>query len=114
MLAICFNRDELDPKSLWDRISTGIDKACTQVDNGDLDELINLALAHVRADHARVASDAEVSYFIGDITEQDESWRLGFVRYLKTHSYVAVVHGRRLWETRKEVNAESRKEAENV
>lgn len=103
VLAICYNRDELDPKKLWDRIATAVATACAKVDDADLDRLVSLALEAVRADHARVAANDEVTTIVADICEREETWRTGFVRYLQQHTYAAIIHGRRAWETRKEL-----------
>lgn len=107
MLAICFNRDVLDAVTLWERIASAITTACAKVDDGDLDRLISLALEHVKAEHTRVASNDQASAIIAELTEQDDSWRLGFVRYLKQHTYTAIIHGRRYWETHKELRKEA-------
>jgi hypothetical protein len=111
VLAACFNRDALDPMTLWDRIATAIETSCAQVDDGDLDRLVCLALGHVKADHALVAREPHAGPLLAEIVERDEAWRLGFVRYLKTHSYAAVIHGRRLWETHKAAKQEGRNNA---
>lgn len=101
-LARLYNREVLEAKTMWDRIGGAIHLACQQVDDGDLDRLVTVALDHVQANPSRVATDEQVPYLIGDTIERDESWRLGFVRYLKTHHYVVLVHGRRYWQMHKE------------
>jgi hypothetical protein len=108
LLALCFNRDELNPTTLWERIASALRTACSKVDDGDLDRLISLALEHVKADHTKVAANEMATAIIGQLTEQDDSWRLGFVRYIKTHDYTAIVHGRRYWELHKETVKENR------
>lgn len=108
VLALCFNRDVLDAVTLWERIASAITTACAKVDDGDLDRLISLALEHVKAEHTRVAANEMASSIIADLTEQDDSWRMGFVRYLKQHTYTAIIHGRRYWETHKETRKEAR------
>lgn len=102
LLAKFYNRDVLEAIKLWERIGSAIATACEQVDDGDLDRLISIALDHVKATHSRVAADDEGMSLLAEITEQDESWRLGFVTYLKSHSYTAIIHGRRYWEASKE------------
>lgn len=101
-LARLYNRDELEAIKMWDRIGGAIHTACEKVDDGDLDRLITIALEHVRANPSRVASDEDTADLIAWIVENNESWRLGFVRYLKSHHYVVLIHGRRYWETYKE------------
>lgn len=110
LLARSYNRDELDPLKLWERIGSAIAVACEQVDDGDLDRFLCIALDHVRARHGRVAADEETAYLLAEITEQCESDRLALVDYLRSHAYAAIIHGRRHWEMAKEVNAEARAE----
>lgn len=108
-LAKVYNRDVLEAIKLWERIGTAIATACEQVDDGDLDRFISICLEHVKASHSKVAADDEVGHVLAEITESEESWRLAFVNYLKSHSYTAIIHGRRMWETSKEDRNESRK-----
>lgn len=113
LLAKRFNRDQLDALTLWDRIATAVTTACGKVDDGDLDRLICLALETIKADVSLAASDQELAYWIGTVTERDESWRLGFVRYLKQHTLTVIVHGRRLWEITKDTRREEREAVVN-
>lgn len=97
VLARFYNRDELDPVKLWERIGTAVATACEQVDDGDLDKVFDIALDTVRASVSLVAA-SEDSWVLGELADKEESWRLGFVRYLKTHGYTVIIHGRRQWE----------------
>jgi hypothetical protein len=102
LLARYYNRDELDPLKLWERIGSAIATACEQVDDGDLDRYVSIALEHVRASHSRVAADEEWNYLLAEICEQPESDRLALVNYLHHHSYAVLIHGRRYWEQYKD------------
>lgn len=107
VLAACYNRDRLDAVDLWSGIAKAIEVSCAQVDDGDLDRLVCVALDQVKAEHALVAREPNAGPLLAEIVERDEAWRLGFVRYLKTHSYAAVIHGRRMWETHKATKQEN-------
>lgn len=107
IMARFYDRTKLEPIKLWERIGSGIAAACEQVDDGDLDRLISICLDHVCASHSAVAADQEFAPVIQTLSERDESWRLQLVRYLKTHSYTILIHGRKLWEERKEVRLEA-------
>lgn len=101
-LARLYNRDVLDAMKIWERIGGALETACQQVDDGDLDRFMSICLDHVKAKHARVAADEEAGAIIANVVERDESFRLSLVRYIHTHSYIVLVHGRRMWETHKE------------
>lgn len=101
MLARFYDRAKLEPVKLWERIASGIASACEQVDDGDLDRLLTLCFDHVCASHSAVAADEEFAPLILDLTTREESWKLSFVRYLRTHSYTVIIHGRAMWEARK-------------
>lgn len=108
LLARHYDPDAKDRLALWEHIAKALSLACQKVDTGDLDLFVTLCLENVRAQHSTVISNEQSAWFIGALTEQEESWRLGFVRYIQTHSYVVLVHGRRLWELDKEERAEER------
>lgn len=97
VLARFYNRDELDPIKLWERIGTAVSTACEQVDDGDLDKVFDIALGTVKASVSLVAASDE-AWILGELSDKEESWRLGFVRYLKSHRYPILIHGRRRWE----------------
>jgi len=97
VLARFYNRDELDPVKLWERIGTAVATACEEVDDGDLDKVFDIALGIVKASVSLVAASEE-SWILGELSDKEEGWRLGFVRYLKTHRYPILIHGRRRWE----------------
>jgi len=101
LLARHFNRDQLQVETLWDRIASGITAACEQVDDGDMDRLMSLCLAHVKADYTAAASDDAVRDFVVALGERPKEYRMQFVQYLKSHLYAALVHGRSRWNQRK-------------
>lgn len=104
VLARLYNRKVLEAMKLWERIGTALATACEKVDDGDLDRFVSICLDHVKATHSRVAADEHAAGILAEITEQDESWRLGFVTYVKSHSFTAIIHGRRRWEVAKAEN----------
>jgi hypothetical protein len=100
-LAEQFDSDTLDRLKLWDRISSGILTAAAKVDDGDLDRFLSLCLEHVKASPGRAATSDTVARLIGAF-DQDEAWRIGFVRYCVSHHYPILIHGRAAWQRHKE------------
>ncbi len=105
LLARHYDPNAKDRLQLWEHISKSLALACAKVSSGDLDMFVSLCLDAVRADHGQVVANEQSQWLIGCLTEREESWRLGFIRYIQTHSYVVLVHGRRLWEMDKEDRA---------
>lgn len=102
LLARHYDPAAKDRLALWEHIAKALALACCKVDSGDIDQFLSLCLDNVRAEHARVVSDEQSEALIGDLADREESWRLGFLRYIRSHSYVVLVHGRRAWEADKQ------------
>lgn len=95
-LAEQFNRDSLDPLTLWDRISSGIIASAAKVDDGDLDRFLSLCLEHVKAAPASTACSESVARLVA-MLDEPVGWRIGFVKHLVSHHYAVIVHGRQAW-----------------
>lgn len=101
VMAEQFDSDTLDRLTLWDRISSGILTAAAKVDDGDLDRFLSLCLEHVKASPGRTAASETVAMLLG-MFDQDEAWRIGFLRYCQSHIYAVLIHGRASWQQHKE------------
>lgn len=103
VLAEQFDSASLDRLTLWDRISSGILTAAAKVDDGDLERFLTLCLEHVKAAPGRAATSETVLRLVGTF-DQGEAWRIGFLRYLQSHIYCVLIHGRAAWQQHKETN----------
>lgn len=101
VLAELFNRDKLDPITLWSRITSGIAVACSRVDDGDLEALSCIALDHVQADGTRVACSDRYAVWIRDYATKPAEWRLALVSHIDRLGYVVVALGRQAWQAHK-------------
>lgn len=102
VLAITFNRRVLEVVTLWDRIASGLNVACQEVDDGDVERIVNICLDHVKADPARVAACPQLADLLGVLLPLSLEQKKVFVEYLKKHLYLAVIYGRKKWEQFKE------------
>lgn len=96
-----FNREELDPITLWMRIESGMRSALAKSPDGEPDRLVSALLEHIRADAGYAIGDPETGSLIRDLRAQSAAWRSGFVAYLSTALYAAMVAGRELHESRR-------------
>lgn len=105
VVALClhFGRD-LDRKTLWSRIDSGLQAACAKVSDGDLDRWLDLLLEHVRADPARAAACPQLTGLRADLIGPDEAHRRAFVRYVETRRYAVLAFGRAAWGEYKATN----------
>lgn len=90
--------ESLDRVTLWERISSAIEAACSKVDDGDLDRFAHLCLEHVLADAGRAAACDALTATLETFAARPVEWRQAYVRYCRTHRIALVVHVRRRWE----------------
>lgn len=101
LLAIAFNRKQLQAKTIWARIESAIDRALADCDGDDLNRLMSSALEHVKANINVVVSEETCLAIQSELKSLPKEARVYFCRYLSDHRYPAIVMGRELWEQRK-------------
>ncbi|WP_013626623.1 hypothetical protein [Rubinisphaera brasiliensis] len=94
LMAIGFDRDKLDAKTLWDRIESGLREAIATCPHEDMPAFATSCLEHVLCPINRVIGqgDAEAIQQRLYALQGDESTAV--VRYLKEHLYPVMVFGR--------------------
>lgn len=112
LLAICFNRKQLDPITLWSRIDGAIQKGLADCDGEDVDRFLSTALEHVMANINVTATQPDAVRIQHDLLALTGDERIYFLQYLSKHRYVAVTLGRDKWETRKDEIAKQLKKLE--
>lgn len=111
MIALCLHfGDELDRKTMWTRIDSGLQSACSKASDADMDRWLDLLLGHIKADPARASSCEYLSGVRSDLTLPDETHRKAFLRYVETRRYAVLANGRAEWETYKTLNRVERRE----
>lgn len=101
LLAICFNRRELEATSLWTRIDSAIQKGLAECNGDDVDRMVSSALDHVMANINVVATQADALRIQDSLHSLGRDARAYFTQYLAKHRYPAIVIGRQKWEARK-------------
>jgi len=115
VIALCLHfGDELDRKTLWSRIDSGLQSACSKVSDADMDRWLDLLLEHVKADPSKAASCGYLSGVRSDLTLPDEAHRKAFMRYVETRRYAVMANGRSAWEKYKAINPIERRESQPV
>jgi hypothetical protein len=90
--------ESLDRMTLWDRIASALATAAAKTNDGDTDRFISIALDHVRADAGKASRNEVLPMMLYDMAEKPAAWRQGFVRYVASHSFAILAHGRLKWE----------------
>ena len=90
--------DDLDRKTLWGRIASAFETACSKVDDGDLDRFASLCLEHVKADPGSAAACEPLGATLEMFASRPIEWRQAFARHCRTHSYALVARTRARWE----------------
>ena len=106
LLAIGFNRRELDAKTIWARIDGAIQKGLAECDGVDVDRLMSTCLDHVMASVNVVATQSRALEIQASIVAMPKERRAYFCQYLARHRYAAIVLGRQKWEAHKELAKE--------
>lgn len=88
--------DDLDRKTLWERIGTGIVAAIAKSDH-ELDRFINHALDYIKADPGRVASSAPLTAWLETNLDRPAEWRRGLLRYIEGRRFIVLVKARAHW-----------------
>lgn len=101
LLAICFNRQQLEATSLWTRIDSAIQKGLAECNGDDIDRLVSSALEHVLANINVVATQADALRIQESLGSLERDARTYFAQYIAKHRYSAIVIGRQKWEARK-------------
>lgn len=89
--------DDLDRLKLWDRIGTGILSGVPKSDS-DIYQYINCIVAHVKADHGKVAGSQPLNSVIQHVQTRPSEWHDEFLRYIEKNHYVVLMSARLRWE----------------
>lgn len=94
---------ELDRKTIWTRLDSGLQAACAKVSDGDTDRWLDILLDHVRANPNKVVALRALERIRCDL-RRDRSHAAGFVRWVASRRYAVMAHGRAGWEEWKKAN----------
>jgi len=96
-----FYGDELERKSLWDRIGSGLLAAASKAD-GNCELFVNATLAYIKASPASVAASERLAAFITSFEKRDLIWKRDFIHQFQEYHYLIIVKARAAWQTKKE------------
>lgn len=98
LLTICYNRDRLDAKNIWNGIDKAIERGLAECDGDDIERFVSVSLECVLADMNVVAANEAALTIQGRLFALHDSQRVFFLRYLAEHRYPAIVFGRNKWQ----------------
>ena len=93
--------EDLDRKTMWDRIGSGLQSAFAKTSGGDQEFFIQQVLTHVLASPSAAAANpviGEILIALGGWSLEDRQAWLG---YFNTHLIPLLVHARARWTARK-------------
>ena len=100
MFAACLPEmfgDELDRKTLWNRIGTGIQTAFAKTAGDDHEFFIQQVLEHIKAEPAKASVNTTLAEVIARLGEWPSSDRQAWITYFHTHLIPVLVHARKAW-----------------
>ena len=92
--------DDLDRKTLWERIGNGL-AVCAAKCGGDWELLLEGLLEFVKADPGRVASNKKIGMWIDLMALKPQEWKDQFIRVCEAKRMLLVVKARQLWNSQK-------------
>ena len=99
ILASLFS-DDLDRKTLWERIGNGFVTAVTKA-NGDTEKFISYCLDYIKAEPGSVAASEPLMQVIESISETPQEWRSTFLNYISTKRFLILIKARARWQAAK-------------
>ena len=94
--------DDLDRKTLWDRIGSGLQTAYAKTAGADVEFFFSEVFRHIHAGTAAAREDA-IATVLGNVVAIPEPERRAFITYCSTHMPVLLVHARARWTEVKEL-----------
>jgi hypothetical protein len=92
--------DDLDRKTLWERIGNGL-AVCSVKCGGDWELLLEGLLEYVRADPGKVAANQKLEAWTDTISLRPQEWKDQFIRVCETKRMILIVKARQLWNLNK-------------
>jgi hypothetical protein len=92
--------DDLDRKTLWERIGNGL-SVCSAKCGGDWELLLEGMLEYVKADPGKVAANPKLDNWIEFMLHRPQEWRNQFIRVCETKRMMLIVKARQLWNINK-------------
>jgi hypothetical protein len=91
--------DDLDRKTLWERIGNGLVVASAKC-GGDWEIFVNEMLKYIKADPGRVAANRSMSLWIEYMTVKPSEWHEQFIRICESKHMFIAVKARVIWNSK--------------
>jgi hypothetical protein len=92
--------DDLDRKTLWERIGNGL-AVCSVKCGGDWELLLEGLLEYVKADPGKVAANEKISNWHDFMSLRPQEWKDQFIRVCETKRMIIVTMARQSWNLNK-------------
>lgn len=89
--------DDLDRKTLWNRIGTGLQSAFAKTAGDDYEFFIQQVLDHIKSEPSKAAINQYLAEVITTLGEWSPSDRQAWITYFHTHLIPVLVHARNAW-----------------
>jgi hypothetical protein len=96
--------DDLDRKTLWERIGNGL-AVCSIKCGGDWELLLEGMLEYVKADPGKVAANEKLEHWAGSMSVKPKEWKQEFIRLCETKRMFLIVMARQRWNFEKKAKA---------
>lgn len=105
LIAIAFNRDRLDPVTIWDRTKSALEKAIEESSQGDMIGFVSTCLNHVMADANAVVGNKRLVQIQESLYHMSGDEATAVTRYMATHLLPCIVFGRQQFEANRSKKA---------
>jgi hypothetical protein len=96
--------DDLDRKTLWERIGNGL-AVCSVKSGGDWELLLAGLLDYIKADPGKVAANQKLATWWETMSLRPQEWKDQFIRVCETKRMILVIKARQIWNLNKQKEA---------
>lgn len=98
--------DELDRKTLWERIGSGLQSSAAKTAGDDCEYFVQQVLSHIKAPLSFASGNEDLRTILHVLGEQSPSERERWMRMFQTHLIPILVHAREKWDAAKKARKE--------
>ena len=106
--------EDLDRKTMWDRIGTGLQAAFAKTAGDDHEFFIQQVLEHIKAEPSKASINDSLGQVIATLAVWSSSNRQAWITYFNTYLIPILVHARAGWTKTKETRKAAKGKGRNA
>ena len=91
--------DDLDRKSMWERIGNGLDSCSAK--SSDWQQFVSDLFDYIKADYSKVAANKDVLVWVENMEIKSDTWKKMFLNVISKKTFFIVVKARAVYQLNK-------------